>query len=541
MTESADNPEGASPDAETSPAAEPSLWRWGRSAWLLRYPEGAPALLPARLRDSPPPGLAEAVTAFSTLLLEFHGEAPGAERMKRWLRETSEGSAKPDPDRRIEIPVRYDGEDLESVARAAGMDRAEVVRRHVGSAFRVRCLGFSPGFAYLDGLDPALRLPRRSTPRPRVAPGSVAIGGDHAGVYPVPSPGGWNLLGTTPVRPFDPSAAVEGDRFLFRTGDAVRFVEDPSATPDPFVPPTWTEPESPWMRVLATGAALGIQDPGRPGWRRFGVPPGGWLDPDAARAAHRLLGQSEDLPLVEFAGGGQVFEAVIAMVVAITGADPRGEAVGRRGEVRPVRPWSNTVLAAGERLRFRGASDGVWSCLAIRGGVEAPRVLGAAAHHARAGLGASPKAGQGFRGQSDPFPPGLAGAGRWIDPDRIPGRRERTVRVWPGPQAGAFGAEAVRRFLRGPWTVDPRSDRVGYRLAGPGIPVPSGNLESEPVLPGSIQVPPDGRPIVTLPEGPTLGGYPKIGWVDPSDLWRVVQTPPGGGIVWQPMGWEGLA
>jgi antagonist of KipI len=167
-------------------------------------------------------------------------------------------------------------------------------------------------------------------------------------------------------------------------------------------------------------------------------------------------------------------------------------------------------------------------------------VLGSAAHHARAGLGASPLTGQGFRGRSDPFPPGLAGAGRWIDPVRIPGRRERTVRVWPGPQAGAFGAEAVERFLRGPWTVDPRSDRIGYRLAGSGIPVPTGNLESEPVLPGSVQVPPDGRPIVTLPDGPTLGGYPKIGWVDPRDLWKVAQTPPGGSVVWQPMGWEAL-
>ena len=534
------------PPTETRPTdpPAPTAVRWGPSAWLLRWEGPDPALREAAVRrivsavdTDPPPGLAEAAAAFSTVLLAFDGTAPEPERLAAWLEGIAPDFRRGTATREHVLPVRYDGEDLDEVARHAGLDRAEVVRRHTGSRFQVRCLGFSPGFAYLSGLDPSLRIPRRATPRPRIASGSVALGGDHAGIYSIPSPGGWNLLGTTSARPFDPNASDPERAFLFRPGDAVRFVDDPSAAPAPFDPPAWKEAESPWLKVLSPGAFLGVQDGGRPGWRRFGVPPGGWLDPEAARAAHRLLGQSEDLPLLEFAGGGQQFEALVDVDLALGGADPRGEVVGTEGSTRPVRPWSLLRLRKGERLRFRGPAEGVWSHLAVRGGIEAPKVLGSAAHNVRAGLGASPRAGSLLAGRSS-SPTDPHGPGRWIDPGRLPGRRADTVRVHPGPQAALFPPDAVERFLRGPWTVDPRSDRVGYRLAGEPLAVPAHGIESEPVLPGSVQVPPDGRPIVTLPDGPTLGGYPKLAWVDPRDLWRVAQTRPGGTLRWEPVGWE---
>jgi KipI family sensor histidine kinase inhibitor len=121
----------------------------------------------------------------------------------------------------VEIPVVYDGEDLEDVARATGLDPGEVVARHTGSSFRVDFCGFAPGFGYLGGLDEALWLPRRTTPRTRVPAGSVAIANEYSAIYPSVSPGGWHLLGTATVRVWD----VDRDPpALFAPGTEVRFV-----------------------------------------------------------------------------------------------------------------------------------------------------------------------------------------------------------------------------------------------------------------------------------------------------------------------------
>lgn len=122
----------------------------------------------------------------------------------------------------IEIPVWYDGPDLEDVARATGLAVDAVIGRHAGGEYRVALLGFVPGFAYLGGLDPALALPRRSTPRPRVPAGSVAIGGGQTGVYPAATPGGWHLIGRTTVPMFDPTRSPPA---LLAVGHRVRFVE----------------------------------------------------------------------------------------------------------------------------------------------------------------------------------------------------------------------------------------------------------------------------------------------------------------------------
>lgn len=128
------------------------------------------------------------------------------------------------PARVVRIPTRYGGErgpDLDEVARLAGLSPGEVVRRHAAPTYLVHFLGFTPGFPYLGGLDPSLATPRLATPRTRVPPGSVAIGGAQTGIYSVESPGGWRILGRTPLRLFD----ARGPRpFLLSPGDGLRFV-----------------------------------------------------------------------------------------------------------------------------------------------------------------------------------------------------------------------------------------------------------------------------------------------------------------------------
>jgi len=123
--------------------------------------------------------------------------------------------------RHVDLPVVYDGVDLRDVAALTGLDEDEVVRRHSGSEFIVRFCGFAPGFAYLDGLDPSLHVPRQATPRAAVPAGSVAIAGEFAGVYPRRSPGGWQLLGRTEVALWDVAASPPA---LLTPGTTVRFV-----------------------------------------------------------------------------------------------------------------------------------------------------------------------------------------------------------------------------------------------------------------------------------------------------------------------------
>ena len=118
------------------------------------------------------------------------------------------------------IPVVYDGPDLAPVADACGLSVSEVVARHTGTVFRAEFCGFAAGFAYLSGIDPALHMPRRTSPRPEVPAGAVAIAGPYSAVYPTPSPGGWQLLGATDVPLFDPTADPPA---LIVPGDLVRF------------------------------------------------------------------------------------------------------------------------------------------------------------------------------------------------------------------------------------------------------------------------------------------------------------------------------
>jgi len=149
---------------------------------------------------------------YSALLLQVSAIV---ERQRRQLGELPTGNA-----RTIRIPVRYDGEDLRDVAEKTGYTPEEVVALHSARDYHVYVIGFVPGFAYLGELDPSLVLPRRSTPRKRVPPGSVAIAEAQTAVYPFSTPGGWHLIGTTDAQMFDPHA---DEPSLLRVGDTVRF------------------------------------------------------------------------------------------------------------------------------------------------------------------------------------------------------------------------------------------------------------------------------------------------------------------------------
>lgn len=170
-------------------------------------------------------GVVDTVPSYSTILIEFDPLATDGDALEAAIRRiASSGISGPDRDARVVIiPVAYGGEygpDLLDMASELGLSRDEVIRRHAGGDYKVACMGFSPGWAYLLGLAPELTIPRLENPRTRVPAGSVAVGGAQTGVYPSESPGGWRLIGRTPLKMFDPN---RDEPFLLQAGDQVRF------------------------------------------------------------------------------------------------------------------------------------------------------------------------------------------------------------------------------------------------------------------------------------------------------------------------------
>lgn len=176
----------------------------------------------ASLQRHPPHGVEELVPAARTILVEYRASATRAETLVQDIAARSLTQGAERSDTLIEIPVHYNGEDLAEVAQILGITPEEVVRRHTGSEFTVAFTGFAPGFAYLSGGDPVLNVPRRSTPRTRLPAGSVGLAGTFSGVYPQASPGGWQIIGTTPVAMWDITRAQPA---LLQPGYRVRFVD----------------------------------------------------------------------------------------------------------------------------------------------------------------------------------------------------------------------------------------------------------------------------------------------------------------------------
>lgn len=514
----------------------------GDSALLAEFgsrPDEATAVavrrLAAALRLNPLRGVEAIVPAFATVAVHYDPEkVPGAgdayEVMAAWVGRswTKAPSARAAAPREFTLPVCYGGEhgpDLEHVAATCRLPTAEVVRRHAGAVYEVRAIGFSPGFPYLAGLPPALHAPRRATPRTRVPAGSVGIGGAQTGIYPSATPGGWNLIGRTPRALFDPEANPPG---LLRPGDRVRFV---SITPEAYArlaagprperaaPPAGAA--EPLFTVVRPGVLTTVQDLGRPDHQEVGVSPGGAVDPVALRVANLLVGNDETAAGLECTLQGPVLAFRRDAWVAVTGAVTAGL------------PWARPFLVrAGTTLSLEKIERGCRAYLAVAGGIDVPEVLGSRSTLLGAGLG-------GFEGRllqaGDAVGAGAASArtagdaGWFVSPELAPlPAGEVRVRVVRGPQASWFD-EPVRRLLHDePYRVSLRSDRMGLRLEGPELTLAAPReLASEAVAAGSIQVPPDGRPIVLLAERQTIGGYPKIANVVTADLGRLAQLRPG--------------
>lgn len=267
--------------------------------------------------------------------------------------------------------------------------------------------------------------------------------------------------------------------------------------------------------VHRAGMMTTVQDLGRTGHRAAGVPLGGAMDPFALRVANLLVGNPENTAALEFTLRGPEVEFSAETLIAVGGGD--FDAVPR---------WQPTTVPAGSRLDFGPARSGCRGYLAIAGGFDIRSVLGSRSTYLRAGLGGHE--GRALR-DGDVLPaPGIVRSilGRWHIDDRIlPAYGSSpTVRVVPGAQ----GEEFDPAFLNGSFSVSAKSDRMGVRLSGPVLQRKvTADLVSATVLPGTVQVPPDGQPIILMADAQTIGGYPQIAHVVSVDLPLVAQLRPG--------------
>jgi biotin-dependent carboxylase-like uncharacterized protein len=266
------------------------------------------------------------------------------------------------------------------------------------------------------------------------------------------------------------------------------------------------------ITVVAPGPLATVQDQGRFGWAELGVGRAGAADRAALRLANRLVGNPVGAAGIEVTLGGLVIRLEDAATLALTGAPCPGS-LG----------WgAAATLPAGTVIRLGTPDTGVRSYLAMRGGIDATVTLGSRSTDTMGGLGPGPlQAG-------DRLPVGAEPAGPVSGAVAAPRPEVAELRIVPGPRADWFAPKALQTLLSATWIIQPDSDRVGVRLDGPSLRrAVQRELPSEGTLPGAVQVPPDGRPILLGPDAPVTGGYPVLAVVRDADLDAAFQRRPG--------------
>ena len=483
------------------------------------------------------PGVVERIPGARTVLVRFDPLRVSAADLATALSSTEVGGGELPRAGEAVVPVHYDGEDLDEAASLLGVSADELVRRHLAADWRVAFSGFAPGFGYVVSGDPLFDVPRRSSPRTRVPAGSVALAGQFTGVYPRESPGGWQLIGRTDAVMWDidrdpPALLAPGATVRFEQVRAsARLGEDRDDQPQPRCavaeqaamvgggPDTAVE-------VVRTSLQLLVQDAGRPGYAALGVSESGAADRRAMRDANRAVGNATSAAVLESVGGA-VLRFRGAGVAAVAGALGSLSLTEADGTVRSVTHGEPFATVDGDELALGHPERGLRYVIAVRGGLDADPALGSRAGDTLAGLGPEVLAVGAV------IPVGAAAA-QPVELDAVPRDLPAPgdvveLEITLGPRDDWFTAAALGALTGQEWTVTPRSDRVGIRLQG-DVPLErsvGGELPSEGAVTGAIQVPPDGQPVLFLPDHPLTGGYPIIGALTDRSLDLAGQLAPG--------------
>lgn len=491
------------------------------------------------LQQEPIVGVEEIIPAARTVLVSFRPASISREVLAARIASRNVHGKVREAGKLVEIPVHYNGEDLDDVARELDISVEEVIKRHTGSDYDVAFCGFAPGFAYLSG-GAGFLVPRRSTPRTRIPAGAVALAGGFSGVYPQASPGGWQIIGVTESKMWDlgrdePALLQPGYRVRFRDAGPLSDSSVSVAAPNR---PTTAPAIGNALEILSPGLQTLFQDLGRHGRAGQGVSASGAMDRGALRAANRAVGNTPDSACLEILMGGLSLVSHGPSVIAITGATAAIEVRTAEGQLLRPALYTPFALQDGDRVSIDAPTAGLRNYLAIRGGFTHEPVLGSLSTDTLAQVGPAPLAAGdriGFR-QRVGGPAVSISEQPAFDMPRAD--QVITLDVVMGPRSDWFTPQAQALLAEQTWRVTPQSNRIGIRLAGDQSleRVIEGELPSEGTTVGAIQVPPSGQPVLFLADHPLTGGYPVIGVVAPYHLDLAGQIPVNSRIRFKPLG-----
>lgn len=466
-------------------------------------------------------------------------------------------------ERIITIPVCYETEefapDLKKVAAHAKLTAEEVIKIHSSTDYLIYMMGFLPGFPYLGGMEKCLETPRLETPRTKIPAGSVAIGGAQTGLYPVESPGGWNIIGRTPLKLFDLS---RNPQFLYNSGDKIRFEPISRKEFEDF--DVYAENDWLWkngfeaeavqhshsvvagrkkphekniphyecgggIKILVAGLLTTVQDKGTNGFQKYGISQSGAMDEISFVLANAICGNPENTACLETTLSGPTIRFVTECDFAITGATFANASLNGI----PVEMNKKIHAETGAVLDCGFASNGLRSYIAFTGGILVPEVFGSRSTNLKSKIG-------GFYGRKleagDELALGFARRHSMRE-NAFPVKninpffaRKDGILVLDcikSSQFDFFSEESVKIFTSTVYTITPESDRMGIRFQGQNIMCGKTDIISDAIPFGAVQITSAGLPLVMAADRQTTGGYAKIACVKKESMCALAQAAPG--------------
>ncbi len=465
----------------------------------------------------------------------------------------------------ITIPVCYEDEfapDLEKVAAYTGLAKEEVVKLHSSTDYLIYMMGFLPGFPYLGGMDEALETPRLETPRTRIPAGSLAIGGKQTGLYPVESPGGWNIIGRTPLKLFD---MKRKPFFLYKAGDKICFQPISKKEFESFDEELWLkrfflkeshrEPTgntktsdttassasakkcfecSGGIKVLDPGLATTIQDNGIKGFQKYGISQSGVMDELSFARANKICGNPEKTACLETTLFGPKLRFINDCEFAISG----GIFANASLDGVHVDMDKKIFAKAGSVLECGYVSKGLRSYIAFAGGIIVPEVFGSFSTNLKSKIG-----GMNGRKLESEDELAIGYIERKIDSNSnllelssIPEvknpffEENKSILILDcikSSQFDLFSKKTEKAFLASVYTVSAESDRMGIRFEGQKLDCGKTDIISDSIPFGAIQITSAGLPLVMAADRQTTGGYAKIACVKKTSMCKLAQALPG--------------
>lgn len=437
----------------------------------------------------------------------------------------------------IQIPVCYDeefGYDLMELADEKGVSKRQIIHWHLQEIYQVYMLGFTPGFAYMGEVNSKLATPRKKNPRTKVSAGSVGIAVNQTGIYPLDTPGGWQIIGRTPLTLFD---LRKKNPFLLKAGDRVKFYEISREEFDKIQSNDYSyknniDLESPIgdVKVLKQGIFSTLQDKGRMGFQSFGVPISGAMDWRAYQYANYLVGNSSGAAVIECTMGSLSLLFQSEAEIALTGGGTstlNGNAI----EFYTSIPCDKNAI-----LEIKYASNGLRTYLAVAGAWKGNLLMNSQSVYTKANVGSPLKNKQTLFFAHQAVKKRKIKA---LPSEYLNQYAHQKIRIIAGQELHWLKPQSLQKLYEQPFTLTHQCDRMGYKLQGEALEVyQERDLLSTAVSKGAVQCTPNGQLIILMNDAQTIGGYPRVGQVAYVDLPILAQLKPNDKIHFEAIAYE---